>query len=298
MLPNPLVIKAGGDGASPLAALVKPFGPADWAAYQANPGLLWIVIGALAVAGIDAARHRSWRRPSVLLAALVAASVVLHQHFAFSSAFWVYRYDAYLLVFALFATAVWLAGLERAGAAPARWRSLAAVAAVGALVLSFTSLRAAFVPEAEVQAASLTAREHQQLARFVATHYPGDTIVVNDIGVMAYRSLGHPLDMFGLCDIEPVLARRKPGGYTKADVRDWAAREHARIAILQLTWGWVPPMIPAEWRKAAELRVLPEGRLIAFYAVDPAISLVDLKGDVGEYFGPLAEANGYDVRIY
>jgi hypothetical protein len=104
--------------------------------------------------------------------------------------------------------------------------------------------------------------------------------------------------MFGLCDIEPVLARRKPGGYTKADVRDWASRHGAQIAILQLTWGWVPPQIPAEWRKLAELRVLPEGRTIGFFAVDPGVSLLDVKGDVLEFFTPLAATGQYDLRLF
>jgi hypothetical protein len=298
LLPNPLVLKAGGDGASPLAALLKPIGQADWAAYQANPGLLWVLAGAVAVAAGEGARHRTLRRPPALLAAFLAGAVLLHQHFAFSSAFWVYRYDAYLLLFAVFAAGVWLAGLERAGGVAAAWRSAVAAAAVAAVVGALGHVRAAVVPDAEVQAASLTAREHQTLVRFADTYFPGQTIVVNDIGVMAYGFSGRPLDMFGLCDIEPVLARRKPGGYTKADVRDWASRHGAQIAILQLTWGWVPPQIPAEWRKLAELRVLPEGRTIGFFAVDPGVSLLDVKGDVLEFFTPLAATGQYDLRLF
>lgn len=298
LLPNPLVLKAGGDAASPLAALLKPIGSADWAAYQANPGLLWVVAGALVVLIAEALRGRTLRRPAGLLAAFVVGAVVLHQHFAFSSAFWVYRYDAYLLVFAVFASGVWLAGLERLDGTAMSWRSAGAAAAVAAMVGGLGHVRAAFVPEAEVQAASLTAREHQTLARFAETYYRGQTIVVNDIGVMAYRFSGRPLDMFGLCDIEPVLARRKPGGYTRSDVRDWAAREHAQIAILQLTWGWVPRQIPAEWRKIAEVTMVSEGRVVGIFAVDPALSVRDVWGDVAEFFGPLAEAGEYRLRLF
>ena len=298
LLPNPLVLKAGGDGASPLAALFKPIGPADWAAYHANPGLLGVLAAAIALVLIDGVRHRTLRRPRTLLAAFLAGAVLLHQHFAFSSAFYVYRYDAYLLLFAVFAAGVWLAGVGQGDGAPARWRRVAAIGAVVATVGLLGHVRGAFVPDAEVAAASLTAREHQTLARFAATYFRGQTIVVNDIGVMAYRFPGRPLDMFGLCDIEPVLARRKPGGYTKDDVRDWAAAAHAQIAIVQRTWGWVPPHIPAEWRPVAELTILPERRVVAFYAVDDAVSLRDVRGDVGEFFAPMLDSGRYALRLF
>ena len=298
LLPNPLVLKAGGDGASPLAALFKPIGPADWAAYHANPGLLGVLAAAIALVLIDGVRHRTLRRPRTLLAAFLAGAVLLHQHFAFSSAFYVYRYDAYLLLFAVFAAGVWLAGVGQGDGPPGRWRRVAAAGAVAAVVGLLGHVRAAFVPDAEVAAASLTAREHQTLARFATTYFRGQTIVVNDIGVMAYRFEGRPIDMFGLCDIEPVLARRKPGGYTKDGVRDWAAAAHAQIAIVQRTWGWVPPHIPAEWRPVAELTILPERRVIAFYAVDDAVSLRDVRGDVGEFFTPMLDSGRYELRLF
>ncbi len=95
-----------------------------------------------------------------------------------------------------------------------------------------------------------------------------------------------------------VLARRTPGGYTKDEVRDWAAAAHARIAIVQLTWGWVPPQIPAEWRKVAELTVLPERRVIGFFAVDPGVSSLDVRGDVGEFFTPMLDSGRYALRLF
>lgn len=298
LLPNPLVLKAGGDGASPLAALFKPIGPADWAAYHANPGLLWVLVGAVAVALVEGLRHRTWRRPPTLLAAFLAGGLALHQHFAFSSAFWVYRYDAYLLLFAVFAAGVWLAGIERTGGVASRWRTAAAAGAVVVLTGALGHTRAAILPEAEAAAASLTTREHQTLARFADAYFPGQTIVVNDIGVMAYRFSGRPIDMFGLCDVEPVRFRQKPGGYTPGDVRDWAAAAHAQVAIVQLTWGWVPPLIPAEWRKVAELTILPEGRVIGFFAIDPAVSSLDVRGDVGEFFTPLVAPGRYALQLF
>jgi len=297
-LPNPLVLKAGGTGASPLTALFKPIGPEDWAAYRANRGLLWVLVGALAVVADGLARDRTVRRVPTMLALLLAASVALHQHFAFSSAFWVYRYDAYLLAFGVFTLGVRLARAEASAPGIASWRSAAAALALLGLVTSLSGIRSALDSAAEARAASLTAREHQQLARFVATHYPDATVAVNDIGVMAYRAPARVIDVFGLCNVEPVLLRRQPSGYAREDVRAWMAREHATIAILQLSWGWVPPHVPAEWRQVAELRIEPEGRVIGFFAIDPAVSLVDFKGDVGEFFQPMAEANGYQLRLF
>ncbi len=60
----------------------------------------------------------------------------------------------------------------------------------------------------------------------------------------------------------------------------------------------MPPHIPAEWRPVAELTILPERRVVAFYAVDDAVSLRDVRGDVGEFFTPMLDSGRYALRLF
>ena len=297
-LPNPLVIKAGGEGASMMATLFKPIGGADWAALQQNPRLLGVVIVGGIAALVEAARPRGIRRVSVLLPVLLVLSVALHVHFAFSSAFWVYRYDAYLEAFAVFAGGAVLAQAAAAWPGP-RWISgvLSAAAVTGA-VFALGDVRNAVTSENEIDATSTTYREHYHMAQFVRTYFPGQVVVVNDIGVMAYRSEADALDMFGLCNIEPVLERRGYGGYTKDDVQDWTDPRRPRIAILQLGWGWVRPRIPDSWRPVAVVHVLPEGHTLGFFAIAPDVPGVELRADIEEFYRPLVEPLGYRIQYF
>lgn len=295
-LPNSLMLKAGGDSASTASALFKPIGREDLAALHTSPGLLGLTVAAVAALLLQGSRLRRWRQPSVLLPIWLVVAVALHVHFAFSSTFWVYRYDAYLLVFGIVVAGVAASAVASAWPQPAR--AVAPAAAVAVLALAVGDVRTGLLPVLEVGSARLTQREHYAAAQFVRTYFPGETVVVNDVGAMAYFADANVLDMFGLCDIEPVLERRAAGGYDARDVQRWTAPLHPRIAIVQLSWGWVPPHVPDTWRKVAEVHIEPEGRTLGFYAVADDLKGVDLRADVEEYYRPLAERDGYRILYY
>jgi len=174
----------------------------------------------------------------------------------------------------------------------------ATAVAVAMLALMVSDLKTGLVPVQEVASASLTQREHVAAAQFVRTYFRGQGVVVNDVGAMAYYSDADVLDMFGLCAIEPVLERRAEGGYDKHDVALWTDPLHPRLAIVQLSWGWVAPHVPDAWRKAAEVRLEPEGRVLGFYAIADDLKGVDLRADIAEFYGPLAARYGYQIQYF
>lgn len=295
-LPNPLLIKAGGLSASVWDSILKPIGQPDVDAMLQSPQLLWLSVAAIVVAGACAWRAGTVRSASVLLPLLLVLAIALHLHYAFSSAFHAYRYDAYLLAFALIALAVILTE-QLAAVGSSRARHAIAAAVMLAATLALGDVRSALTAPNEVESAGLTFREHHRAAEFVSRYFSGQTVAVNDIGVMAYRADADVVDMFGLCDVGPVLARRRPQGYEKAEVHEWATARGARIALVQLTWAWVVPRIPDEWRRLARVRIRPNHE-IGIFAIAPDIHDADVRGAVAEFFDALGPPGAYEVLLY
>ena len=293
------MLKAGGDTASTWAAIFKPMSGADAAFLQKHPALLWLVVGGLATALVEFVRTRRFRHVAVLLPLTTASIVVLHVHFALSSEFWVYRYDAYLLGFGVFAAGLVLAGRREIVPGAPAWAVgvLPAIAVLGGVCL-VTDVRAGLYPAQDIQSASLTYREHYEAARFVREWHAGETVLVNDLGAMAYLSNARTLDIFGLCDIEPVRLRRA-GAYTSEAVAAWTAPHAPTIAVVQLSWGWVTEHVPTAWQKVAEVDVLPERRTLGFFsATGDASAARRLRAEVDHFYGATAGERGYRVHLF
>lgn len=298
-LPNSLMLKAGGETASTWAAILKPLGGADAAFLLKHPALLGLVVSGLAAALIAFTHTRRVQRVAVLLPLTVALMVVLHVHFALSSEFWVYRYDAYLLGFGVFAAGMVLAGWGGVVPGAPAWASgvLPAIAVLGS-VFAVGDVLGGLHSEQEIRSASLTYREHYEAARFVREWHAGETVLVNDLGAMAYYSRARTLDIFGLCDIEPVRLRRA-GAYTSEAVVAWTAPHAPTIAVVQLSWGWVSDHVPAAWQKVAEVDVLPEGRVLGFFSTSTDASAARrLRAEVAHFYEPIAGERGYRVHLF
>jgi len=216
----------------------------------------------------------TWRLHSVMIL-LFAATALLHIQFA--KVGWFYRYEAYLV--AMFILVVSLSAIEDLANRRVelgwdlarRHKVVSVVVCLGTLVVLG---RAASALKQTPEAMNDRYLEHVLVAQFVRDHYNDSVIVVNDIGAVAWYTDARMLDMFGLASREPVAFRRRPGGYTAQDVRDWAAGHGARIAILQVMWAEVAPRIPKEWIEVGEWH-LPRNVVfgdtrIGFFAVDPA----------------------------
>lgn len=290
-LPNSLLLKAGGDQLSGLTVLFKMPGAEDLELFTRNPALLIVCVTAIAAGAIAMERHRTPWHPAVLAPLLLVAMIALHAHFAFSSLFWVYRYDAYLVGVGVMAIAAAAGTLARPGA-------LAFPAGLALLIAAISSPRHALYPEVTIQAARDNLLEHYRAADFVNRYYPAGPVVVNDIGALSYFSDARFLDMFGLGDVEPVIIRRaNRGRYTVADVAQWTAEHHPSAAILQLGWGWVAERVPAHWTKVAEVEIVPSHQVLGFFAMTPDDAPA-LRDHVREYYAPDADGDRYAVRLF
>ena len=296
-LPNSLLFKAGGENASALHTLLKPFGPDDAAFYQNNPTLLVMVLLGLVAALAHAVRTRSLWRAEVLLPLWLSLMIVAHGHFVFSSTFWAYRYDAYLLGFAVVTAAVTLRTRSASTPAPGSAPSRLAAAALLAAVIAVAHPRAALTADAEIAGARNTYLEHYETSQFVRAYYSRDAVVVNDLGAVTYFTETQILDLVGLGNIEPVLIMRRTGAYTADDVERWTAAYHPRIAIIQLDWSWAAPRIPERWIKAAEVAVPPRGQRIGFFAIDPSAAAL-LGAEVDYHYTIARASSGYRVRRF
>ena len=295
-LPNSLLLKAGGASASPLAVLFKRVGAEDIAFFRSNPALLWLTTTALSVALLRLAMTRRPWEPRLLLPVWFVLIVLLHGHFVFSSTFWAYRYDAYLLGFGVMALAV---ALHRDGlAAHVSGKASVIVGAILVVLVAVTSNPCASLRATqEIAGTRNTLFEHVLTARFVRTYYPREVVAVNDLGAVTYFTSAPILDVVGLGDIEPLLISRRTGGYTAADVQAWTAAHHARIALIQIDWSWVAPRVPPDWTRVAEITVPTHGQHIAFFAVDPAAAPL-LRANVAYYYGVEHANAGYIVRTF
>jgi hypothetical protein len=292
-LPNSLMLKAAGESVSALSTLLKPPGREDLAFLRNNLGLLVLLVGGLSSAlGLWRSRRHLWH-PQVLLPLLLALMILLHGHYVFSPTFWVYRYDAYLVGFGIFAAAVVLAPLRGPGVlAQGGLSALVVVCLVGIVA----DVREGFVPTAEIAGMKNTYLEHYQAAQFIRRYYPGDVVIVNDLGAVTYYTQGRILDLVGLGDIEPLEIMRRTGGYTSVDVRAWTSRYQPAIAIIQLGWSWVVPRVPGEWIKVAEVEVPTNRQRVGFFAVDPKEAWI-LRASVEQHYAPLGQALGYRVKL-
>jgi hypothetical protein len=291
-LPNSLLLKAGGEQISGLAVLFKLPGAEDLELFSRHPALLIVFVGGIAATSIAAARHRSLWHPQVLAPLMLVAMTALHAHFAFSSLFWVYRYDAYLIGFGIVAIGAAAAGVT------ARLGGVPVAAALALLVTAIASPMRALYPEQEIAASRENYLEHLRAADFVNRYYPAGPVVVNDIGALSYFGDALFLDMFGLGDVEPLKIRRvNRGKYTAEDVERWTEPFHPSAAIVQLGWGWVTERVPANWTKVAEIEIVPSRQVLGFFAMSPD-SAMALRDHVREYYEPLKGGNRYAMRLF
>jgi hypothetical protein len=273
-LPNPLMVKAVGENASMASALLKPFGSEDLAFLQNNRAMP-ILLGL-----------------SVLGALALAAMILLHGHFVFSPLFWVYRYDAYLVAFGIFVAAVVLVEMPSPRGLP---RGALPALLVASLVPAIADVGEGLFPSAEIEGMRNTYLEEYQTARFLRSYYPRDAVIVNDLGAVTYYTEARILDLVGLGDIEPLVIMRRTA-YTSRDVVAWTAPYEPSIAIIQLNWSIVRPLIPHEWVRVAVVEVPPHRHPVGFFAVDREQSWT-LRASVAQHFGPLERTLGYRVRL-
>mgnify|MGYP001043425808 FL=1 len=273
--PNSIILK----GQTP--DLFTPSGALRFLLHGSDDSTLKIprVLTLIAMIGLVALFRSSradglWRRHTLMIVIFATAALLQIQ---FAKVGWFYRYEAYLL--ALFIVTGAVCVLEDLATKDVRLdrRILGQhkfATAVITLGLAVFLLRGALALKETTQAMHDRCLEHIAMARFVERYYDGQLLMVNDIGAICHYTNARVLDMFGLASLEPVAFRKKPDGYTAADVHAWAVEQGVRVAILSVEWDEVAPRIPEQWTLVGLWR-LPQNVVfgttaVGFLAIDPS----------------------------
>jgi hypothetical protein len=275
---NSILLKGHRPSLSNLRSIVDGLGLHAIGVLTSSPLLLLLLVLSIATclchtqASRPGNEEQAWWRVVIFLG-------ILFLHLQFANVGWLFRYEAYLVAVTLAITLPELSRVlpkilprPRVATLP-----LVAIPMMGLMVLAFPfAHRAKTVYVHTTEAMYDRYLEHIQIARFVLEFYPASTIVVNDIGAIAYFTDCRLLDMYGLGNMEPVRYRMSIPGYTSKQVEDWARTEEADIAILQIEWGEIRQRIPGSWRKVAELEI-PRNVVfgdtrIGFFAVKPTLA--------------------------
>ena len=199
-------------------------------------------------------------------------------HMLFSRVSSSLRYDAYLVVLGLMATATSMSELTPREIAWTQWRDRSrwpralALSALG-LVLLFPMFKRAGSSLAHNADNMVGIYEQQyQMGLFLARYYQGQGVAANDIGAIDYLADVRLTDLAGLATRETGEARRTRS-LTAARIGEAAKKGDAAIAIVYDAWFQGGKGLPADWVKVGEWQIPYAGfaasDTAAFYAVTP-----------------------------
>ncbi len=258
-LPNSVILKGCRPDFSSIKSILNAFGLHSISVLVLHPVMLLLLILTLVNcfhsdrSSTSNGTNRAWWRCVIFLC-------ILFMHLQTASIGWLYRYEAYLVGVGLALTLPLVLRMLPPALPmvfPFRLRCLPLAIPVIGLVVSISPMfqRGWIAWRDTRRAIHDRYLEHIQPARFLNAYYQGATVVVNDIGAVAYYTDCHLLDMYGLGNMEPVRFRLGKSGYTKEQVQDWTTSENAEIAVLQVEWYEVYPRIPDSWVKVAEWKI-------------------------------------------
>lgn len=265
-LPMPLLLK----GAMPLqpgvASALDLAGGRAARTLLAVPELL--VVLAVLCAGAALVRGRDVER---VLAVVVAAAIVLHAQLAGTG--WLYRYEAYLVAAGVVAAAMLLVPGPSAAAwnlPSERGRRALALAALLLAALPLGARAAGALRDAPGAVRDIH-RQQYQMGLFAARHYPGATVMANDIGALAALGDLRLVDLYGLATLETAEARRE-GALDRAFLERLTARAAPDFIVVYRSW--FGSSIPPGWIEVGSWRAPPvvvsADRTVTFYAPDEA----------------------------
>lgn len=231
---------------------------------------LILLLAGIALAAISL--HKSSRHAVPLVLVLVAGCL----HLGAARIGVLYRYEGYLVGAGLVAMACAFPTLMRIGYRPTFLLAWFLFLASGGILLMSSIASAHLLP---MCSRNIYAQQWQ-MARFVHSYFPQETVAANDIGAIDYFSDIHCYDLIGLANADIFLARRS-GRYTTEFLRTDVAAHHVQIAMLYDSWFATPapglmggPQLPAGWVRIArwdmQTGAVMGDRTVSFYAVDPS----------------------------
>lgn len=172
-------------------------------------------------------------------------------HAGLGPASWLMRYEAYLFALDLTALAIVIGGnsLFSLHGLTGDRRLVRLALLVALLPTAFDLVHRAHHGWSDI-AASIHDRyvEHLPQALLVEEHMPHAVVLANDIGFLAYYAdQAKILDPLGLGSAEPVQLVREHRVISPEYIANWAAAQHAQLAILHTDFPGMYRMIPTGW---------------------------------------------------
>ncbi len=237
-----------------------------------NPHMAALLLAAALLLYLLHRKDRSFWNPGALSVILFLWSTALHLQFARVG--WFYRYEAYLVVFGIYACALAVRQLALPWIPAPLTKTYQYAYAAAALILGIT-LGARSLEAWEMTPVAVRNIYHQQyqMARFIQKYYPHDTVVLNDVGAVAYLSDAHILDYFGLGTLQ--VAQKKMARTFNTDFERRFAKENgAKLAIVYSFWYKQFGGLPPEWEEVGSWTI-PDNEIansdtVEIFAVDPA----------------------------
>lgn len=262
LLPNSLLLKgAGNDHTTDL--LARALGVLRQAQQNLSGRSGWIPLAITLLHGA-VLMLVGGKAPAAARIFSAVALVATLQHFCLASLGWLFRYEAWILSVNIMGALLLAHG---AGWAPRRVLGLAGVCLV--LLAPRIGLSYVNVPKAMDD----RRWEHVMPAEFVREHLAGQTVFVNDLGVVAWLGDARVIDFFGLGHNEPVRLRRSPGGYQYEQLEAFGQRAGGTVAIVQPCWQEVSRRLPPGWTLVGywngPRNVVFRDEIVGFFAMTP-----------------------------
>ena len=240
-----------------------------------NVHLLVLVLLVVALLTLYRGRGEDRRAGPVFLGWIFVLTTVMHMFFARSGFFLNYyyqvRYDAYLTGLGLLAATALLLGRPRVEAEkrPLTRGVLVLILSVVLLPLVERGLRTTL----KIVPATHATFSHQvQLGDFLARHYEGRSVALNDIGGANFFADIRCLDILGLGsrEVADLILRNR---YDRGALAGLARREGVEIAVINADLLEDAGGVPPSWREVARWRLLKNvvssEDVVSFYAVAP-----------------------------
>ncbi|MFA0833703.1 MAG: hypothetical protein ACC609_06815 [Methanobacterium formicicum] len=214
---------------------------------------------------------------TVIILSVFCINLILHILFAQTG--WFYRYEAYLIVLGLFGISLgislYLENIQNLkidkGYIPKKNVFKYLIIVIFICILMTPMVNMGYESITSVPQASKNIYEQQyQMALFLKEYYQGETVGLNDIGVINYNDDIKCLDLWGLASFE-VAEKREEGKYGVTEISDMVKNNNVSVIIIyNYTLG---NNIPPDWIKVGEWEIKDNvacgDSVVLFYAPNP-----------------------------
>ena len=214
-----------------------------------------------------------WKDTLIMLAAFIATTLF---HLLFARVGGLPRYDAYLVVLALFTIASGMREYLPKRVSIVFNKSFvtkyAAIALLTFVMILPLAGRGVLYTIITPQATTNIYEQQYQMGLFLNKFFQGESVAANDIGAINYLSDIKCLDLWGLGSLE-VAKLIIHGKYDTQEIYDLARQKKVKIAVVYDHWFKAYGGLPPAWIKVGEWKisnnVICGGDIVSFYAVSP-----------------------------